>query len=120
MNTRLQVEHPITELVTGLDLVHLQLDVAEGLPLTLSQDTIIPRGHAVECRVYAEAPAQGFLPQAGTVLRYREPQGPGIRVDSGVRRRRRHHARLRSPPRQADRPCADAHCRAVARPTGAA
>jgi len=85
MNTRLQVEHPITELVTGLDLVQLQLDVAEGLPLTLSQDTITPRGHAVECRVYAETPAQGFLPQAGTVLRYREPQGPGIRVDSGVR-----------------------------------
>ena len=85
MNTRLQVEHPVTELVTGLDLVHLQLDVAEGLPLTLSQETITPRGHAVECRVYAEAPAQGFLPQAGPVLRYREPQGPGIRVDSGVR-----------------------------------
>jgi acetyl/propionyl-CoA carboxylase alpha subunit len=85
MNTRLQVEHPVTELVTGLDLVHLQLDVATGLPLTLAQDTIAPRGHAVECRIYAEAPAQGFLPQAGPVLRYLEPQGPGIRVDSGVR-----------------------------------
>jgi acetyl-CoA/propionyl-CoA carboxylase, biotin carboxylase, biotin carboxyl carrier protein len=85
MNTRLQVEHPITELVTGLDLVQLQLDVAEGLPLSLTQERITPRGHAVECRLYAEAPSQGFLPQAGTILRYREPQGPGIRVDSGVR-----------------------------------
>jgi acetyl/propionyl-CoA carboxylase alpha subunit len=84
-NTRLQVEHPVTELVTGLDLVHLQLDIAEGRPLALPQESITPRGHAIECRLYAEAPAQGFLPQAGTVLRYREPQGPGIRVDSGIR-----------------------------------
>jgi acetyl/propionyl-CoA carboxylase alpha subunit len=83
MNTRLQVEHPITELVMGVDLVHLQLDVADGLPLApaLTQ----PRGHAIECRIYAEAPAHGFLPQAGPVLRYVEPQGPGVRVDSGVR-----------------------------------
>ena len=85
MNTRLQVEHPITELVTGLDLVQLQLDVADGLPLSLSQQSIVPRGHAIECRLYAEAPSQGFLPQSGTILRYVEPQGPGIRVDSGVR-----------------------------------
>ena len=85
MNTRLQVEHPITELVTGLDLVQLQFDVADGLPLTLSQGSISPRGHAIECRLYAEAPSRGFLPQAGTILRYVEPQGPGIRVDSGVR-----------------------------------
>ncbi|MGV3516080.1 acetyl-CoA carboxylase biotin carboxylase subunit [Luteitalea sp.] len=85
MNTRLQVEHPVTELVMGVDLVHLQLDVAEGRRLDLLQEALVPRGHAVECRVYAEAPAQGFLPQAGPVLRYREPQGPGIRVDSGMR-----------------------------------
>ena len=85
MNTRLQVEHPITESVYGCDLVHLQIDVAEGRPLALRQADIVPRGHAVECRLYAEAPADGFLPQAGPVLRYREPQGPGIRVDSGIR-----------------------------------
>jgi acetyl/propionyl-CoA carboxylase alpha subunit len=85
MNTRLQVEHPVTECVYGHDLVHLQFDIAEGRRLTLRQDDIVPRGHAIECRVYAEAPADGFLPQAGPVLRYREPQGPGIRVDSGVR-----------------------------------
>ncbi len=87
MNTRLQVEHPVTELVMGVDLVHLQLDVAEGLPLAVAgcQEAMAPRGHAIECRVYAEAPAQGFLPQAGPVIRYLEPQGPGVRVDSGVR-----------------------------------
>ncbi len=85
MNTRLQVEHPITECVTGLDLVHLQIDVARGRPLPVTQAHVDIRGHAVECRVYAEAPDRGFLPQAGPVLRYREPQGPGIRVDSGIR-----------------------------------
>jgi acetyl/propionyl-CoA carboxylase alpha subunit len=85
MNTRLQVEHPVTELITGLDLVHLQLDVADRQPLRLKQSELVPRGHAIECRVYAEAPAQGFLPQAGPILRYRAPQGPGLRIDSGVR-----------------------------------
>ena len=84
MNTRLQVEHPVTEAVTGRDLVHAQLAVAGGAGLPWSQDDITVRGHAVECRVYAERPAEGFLPDAGTLLRYREPAGPGIRVDAGV------------------------------------
>ena len=84
MNTRLQVEHPVTEAVTGRDLVHAQLAVAGGAGLPWSQDEITVRGHAVECRVYAERPAEGFLPDAGTLLRYREPAGPGIRVDAGV------------------------------------
>jgi acetyl-CoA carboxylase biotin carboxylase subunit len=85
MNTRLQVEHPITEQITGVDLVRAQLLVASGERLPFRQDDLQVRGHAVECRVYAEDPAAGFLPQSGPLLRYREPQGPGIRVDAGVR-----------------------------------
>ena len=84
MNTRLQVEHPITELVTGVDLVEAQLLVAAGRPLPWSAAEVAPRGHAVECRVYAEDPAADYLPQAGTIAGYHEPSGPGIRVDSGV------------------------------------
>ena len=83
MNTRLQVEHPVTEVVTGVDLVQAQLDVAEGKPLPWTQAQLTQRGHAIECRVYAEAPAQGFLPQAGTILYWQQPSGPGVRVDSG-------------------------------------
>ena len=84
MNTRLQVEHPVTELVTGVDLVRAQLFVASGEPLPWRQATLSQRGHAIECRVYAEDPAQDYLPQAGQLLMYREPSGPGIRVDAGV------------------------------------
>jgi acetyl/propionyl-CoA carboxylase alpha subunit len=85
MNTRLQVEHPVTEMVTGVDLVRAQILVASGEPLPWKQDELSQRGHAMECRIYAEDPAQGFLPQAGRLLCYREPRMPGVRIDSGVR-----------------------------------
>ena len=84
MNTRLQVEHPVTELVTSTDLVHWQLRIASGEPLTLRQEDVSWRGHALECRIYAEDPDNEFFPSPGKILQLERPAGPGIRLDSGV------------------------------------
>ena len=84
MNTRLQVEHPVTELVTGIDLVGEQIRIAAGSKLPCRQEEIRPRGAAIECRIYAEDPYTHFFPSPGTLTTYVEPSGPGIRTDSGV------------------------------------
>jgi len=84
MNTRLQVEHPVTEMITGLDLVEWQIRIAQGEPLNINQEDLKINGHAIEVRVYAEDPLNQFLPDVGKLRRYREPQGEGVRVDSGV------------------------------------
>jgi acetyl-CoA carboxylase biotin carboxylase subunit len=83
MNTRLQVEHPVTEAITGLDLVKLQFLIASGEPIPFRQEDISIRGHAIEARVYAEDPSNNFLPDIGKLITYRRPQGHGVRVDDG-------------------------------------
>ena len=85
MNTRIQVEHTVTELVTGLDLVREQILIAQGEPLSVRQEDVSLRGHAIECRINAEDVGKGFLPAPGLITAYEEPSGPGVRVDSGVR-----------------------------------
>src|SRR5258708_4645985 len=84
MNTRLQVEHPVKELITGLDLVHLQIRIAAGERLPFSQDDVRIRGHAIECRIYAEDPDNNYFPSPGKITMLLEPSGPGIRCDSGM------------------------------------
>ncbi|MBC2716727.1 MAG: acetyl-CoA carboxylase biotin carboxylase subunit [Desulfobacteraceae bacterium] len=84
VNTRLQVEHPVTEMITGVDLVRLQLEIAYGQELTISQEDIAGRGHSIECRIYAEDPENDFFPSPGTITFLKEPTGPGIRNDCGV------------------------------------
>jgi acetyl/propionyl-CoA carboxylase alpha subunit len=86
MNTRLQVEHPVTEMTTGLDLVREQIRIASGEKLSLAQSDLHQTGHSIECRIYAEVAEEGFRPDTGTIEVFEPPSGPGIRLDSGVAR----------------------------------
>ena len=103
MNTRVQVEHCVTEMVTGIDIVREQMRVAAGVPLSFAQDDVVLRGHAIECRINAENAAKNFAPGPGTIGAYREPGGPFVRVDSGVEARHRRLPLLRPDAGQADR-----------------
>ena len=103
MNTRIQVEHTVTEEVTGIDLVREQVRIAAGEPLSVRQEDVRLRGHAIECRINAEDVSSGFLPAPGRLTSYREPGGPGVRVDSGRRRGDGDHGPLRPDDREADR-----------------
>ena len=103
MNTRIQVEHTVTEEVTGIDLVREQILVAAGEPLSLRQEDVQLRGHSIECRINAEDVANGFLPAPGRITAYREPSGPGVRVDSGVVAGSEITRPLRPDDREADR-----------------
>ena len=103
MNTRVQVEHCVTEMATGIDIVREQVSIAAGEKLSVTQDEVELRGHAIECRINAEAAHKGFAPAPGRISSYAEPGGPGVRVDSGVRRRLRGDPPLRPDDRQADR-----------------
>ena len=84
MNTRIQVEHPVTEMTTGIDLVREQILVAGGAPLSFAVEDVVPRGHAIECRINAEDPGKGFAPVPGTIARFQPPAGMGVRVDSAA------------------------------------
>ncbi len=84
MNTRIQVEHPVTEMTCGIDLVREQTSIAMGRPLSFLNENVKPFGHAIECRIYAEDPKKGFLPNKGKITKYECPSGPGVRVDSGI------------------------------------
>ncbi|HKG28538.1 MAG TPA: acetyl-CoA carboxylase biotin carboxylase subunit [Thermomicrobiales bacterium] len=91
MNTRIQVEHPVTEMTTGIDLVREQILVASGAPLSFAPEDVVPRGHAIECRINAEDPGKGFAPVPGTITRFQPPAGMGVRVDSAAERGSRIH-----------------------------
>ena len=103
MNTRVQVEHCVTEAVTGVDIVREQILIAAGEPLSFGQDDIRWHGHAIECRINAEDASKNFAPAPGTIAHYREPSGPGVRVDSGVLGGLGDHAAVRPDGGQADR-----------------